>query len=89
MTVRKDTCRIPSTIRSIVAPDGAVLMDSQSGLMFSLNHVGGAIWKQLQEECSYEQITRYLADEFHISREQAMNDINAFVAELQKHRLLL
>ncbi len=78
----------PPHVRSVVGRDGGVVLDIEQNLMFSLNVVGSKIWQKLQAALAPEQIAQDIADEFELGVEQARADVNAFIEDLRKHRLL-
>lgn len=80
----------PATgIRSAVTQDGAVLLDINQGLCFSMNPVGAKIWELLKINQSIDQIADALATEFSIPREQVFRDVREFIAQLRNEHLLV
>jgi Coenzyme PQQ synthesis protein D (PqqD) len=80
--------RISETVRTATNQDGAVLMDISQGQMYSANPTGSRIWQQLIEGRSPEQIAEEIVGDFGISREQALNDVNDFVQQLEARQLI-
>lgn len=80
--------KISPSVRSVVRADGAVLMDTNSGLMFSVNHVGGFIWEQLGTGAGHQQIVELIAQQYDITSAEAQRDVNEFIAELERRHLL-
>jgi len=80
---------VPVHVRSVTNADGAILLDTNAGILFSLNHVGGLIWERLRAGKSENEIARMLAERFQISLDQALKDIRSFSAELRNKQLLL
>ncbi len=48
MISKAETIVIPATIRAAASDDGAVLLDIEQGVCFSLNAVGLKIWELLE-----------------------------------------
>lgn len=57
--------------------------------IFSFNPMGSEIWELLKSESSLEEITSWVFDNFDVSREQARQDVSAFVDELLQAGLLI
>ena len=54
------------SVREIENQDGAVLLDIQQGLCFSINTVGARIWRMMKQEQSFAQIVDTLVEEFNL-----------------------
>jgi hypothetical protein len=70
-------------------PDGAVMLDSNTGQMYVCNEVGALIWKGLSEGLSIDAISGQISQSFNVEPDQAKRDAQAFVAELQRKGLLV
>jgi hypothetical protein len=75
-------------VRETASEDGAVLLDVEQGICFSLNPVGLRIWELLKKKCSLDQIADALELEFSISRSQLLSDATEFIAELEAKHLI-
>ena len=66
--------------------DSFVLMDLGGELnfngMITLNETGAFIFKRIEEGLSPENIALALADEYDISFETALSDVNAFIQKM-------
>ena len=66
--------------------DSFVLMDLGGELnfngMITLNETGAFIFKRIEEGLSPENIANSLADEYDISFETALSDVNAFIQKM-------
>ena len=71
-------------VREVASEDGAVLLDVEQGVCFSLNPVGLKIWELLKKGCSLDQIADALGQEFPVSRPQLLSDATEFVAALEE-----
>jgi hypothetical protein len=91
MTIPNDELTlIPSdSVRAIQSRDGAVLLDIQQGLCFSMTQVGAQIWDLLGRKSSPEQIAGILAMEFGVPIAQVQGDVVAFISDLVKKGLLM
>ena len=68
--------------------DGSVLINLESGKVFSLNGVGAWVWTMLQQQLTCEDLLDSLAVEFEVPREQLQDDLEAFLHELECHDLV-
>ena len=75
-------------VREVSSEDGAVLLDLEQGVCFSLNPVGLKIWELLKKGCSLEQIADALGREFPVSRPQLVSDATEFIAALEAKQLI-
>jgi hypothetical protein len=75
-------------VREVASEDGAVLLDVEQGVCFSLNPVGLKIWELLKKGCSLEQIANALGQEFPVGRPQLVSDATEFIAALEAKQLI-
>ena len=75
-------------VREVTSEDGAVLLDVEQGICFSLNPVGLTIWELLKKGCSIDQIADELGQEFPVSRPQLVSDAREFIAALEEKHLI-
>lgn len=68
--------------------DGSVLINLESGKVFSLNGIGAWVWTMLQHQLTSEALLDSLALEFEVPREQLQDDLEAFLHELECHDLV-
>ena len=80
---------IPSSVKETASEDGAVLLDVERGICFSLNFIGLQIWRLLKKGCDQAQIVDILQKEYSIPREQLLNDVSQFMQELEASKLLV
>ncbi|HET9791677.1 MAG TPA: PqqD family protein [Candidatus Angelobacter sp.] len=80
---------IPPTVKATASEDGAVLLDVERGICFSVNAVGLKIWTLFQADAGPAEIIRQLGAEYEVSGEQLKNDFEEFVRNLKSNRLLL
>jgi hypothetical protein len=75
-------------IRWITNDDGAVLLDTDSGKMFSLNAIGGQMLKLLDEGHGTDRIACTISEQCGVQSEQVANDLAKFLTELEQRRLV-
>jgi hypothetical protein len=75
-------------VREVASEDGAVLLDVEQGICFSLNPVGLKIWELLKKGCSLEQIADALGQEFPVGRPQLVSDAREFIEALEAKQLI-
>lgn len=79
---------IPEGIRQTTSQDGAVLLDIEQGICFSLNPVGLKIWELLKQGQPIDKVADTLANEFPISRQQILADTQEFISALEAKQLI-
>jgi hypothetical protein len=75
-------------VRETASADGAVLLDIEQGICFSLNPVGLRIWELLKKRCSLDQIADALGQEFSVPRSQILSDASEFIEALEARHLI-
>ena len=75
-------------VRETASEDGAVLLDIEQGICFSLNPVGLKIWELLKTHHSVDEIADDLAQDFPIPRSQLLSDVVEFLQTLEAKRLI-
>ena len=65
-----------------------VLLDSRSGHYYGLDEVGSRIWSLAGDGLSAATISEKLAQEYDAPVEQLAHDVEAFLADLKRSRLL-
>src|SRR5579864_6375924 len=75
-------------VRETASEDGAVLLDIEQGICFSLNPIGLKIWALLKTHHSVDEIADDLARDFPISRSQLLSDVVEFLESLEAKRLI-
>jgi hypothetical protein len=68
--------------------DDAVVVSPQSGTIRVLNGIGTVIWLMLSEGEDPAQILAHLVEQYDVSLEQAQDDLQAFLNELQARELI-
>jgi hypothetical protein len=89
MSATSNDLKPSAGVRNIVTQDGAVLLDVNQGLCFSMNPVAARIWEMLKMNLSLDEITDALASECCVPREQVLEDVRGFVSQLHLQKLLV
>jgi hypothetical protein len=79
---------IATGVRETASEDGAVLLDIEQGICFSLNPVGLKIWELLKKRHSLDQIADALGQEFSVPRTQLLLDASEFIKALEAKHLI-
>ena len=75
-------------VRETASEDGAVLLDIEQGICFTLNSAGLRIRELLKKRCSIDQIADALGQEFSVPRSQLLSDASEFIQALEAKRLI-
>ncbi|HZE70021.1 MAG TPA: PqqD family protein [Pyrinomonadaceae bacterium] len=63
--------------------DGSVLINLESGKVFSLNGAGAKVWIMLEQGITFEGLLDSLAREYDVPRQQLQDDTETFIHELK------
>lgn len=66
--------------KMVVLPFGASTVDFTG--MLSLNESGVLLWRMLEGGCTREDMAKALTDEYDVSYDMALNDVNEFLENL-------
>ena len=69
--------------------DGAVLLNMETRLYYSLNREGLEIWSLLDSTTGPEDLARHLAHAFDVEEDRARVSVSAFLGELERERLVV
>ena len=83
-----NTIHVRGHVRSVLDPDGAVLLDLRQGKYYSLNGVGAEIWSQIEAGSSVSEIETHLNVSFGAPVETVRGDVAAFLQDLQGKQLI-
>lgn len=75
-------------VKSVIDPDGAVLLDLRKGKYYSLNGTGTQIWRSLEAGRSIGEIEAELGGAGDIPAENVRDDVRAFIEGLQAKQLV-
>lgn len=67
----------------------AIMINLLSGVYYSMDHVGGAIWELIESDHSIEELVTAITARYDVSREQAEADVQRFVEELMPENLIV
>ncbi len=68
--------------------DRTILLDSRRGRYYGVDEVGASIWRMLGEGATLPQLVEGLEQEYAASRETLEQDASAFLARLERARLV-
>ena len=71
----------------IVVPIGAKVIDFNC--MITLNDTGAFLWQRMQDECTADELTEALLEEYDVSPATAAADVAKFIEKLQQAALLV
>src|SRR5260370_7006147 len=86
--VNKSAIKVAKGIKETVNQDGAVLLDMEQGLCFSMNPVGTRIWEMIKDGRSVDEIADPLEEKFRLPRTQLLTDVSDFVNQLENMHLV-
>ena len=79
--------QISHIARAVANPDGNATLMVAGSPAFQLNPVASAIWANLTEGLSIDEVISRLAGEFSVSKQRLANDVNGFVELLKQNDL--
>jgi hypothetical protein len=83
------TAYVPTTdVVSRRVGQGAVLVHLATNRIFELNATGARIWELMEAQADRDAILQSLAAEFDVAPEQASEELNHLIGELQREGLL-
>ena len=77
-----------SQVRSLVTPDGAMILNIASDQIITLNSMGGYVWARLQEGKTVDEIISNLAKETGHDPAVVANDVHEFLEQLRERNLI-
>lgn len=69
-------------------PNGAAFLHARTGVLFTSNRIGARIWQGLLEHESLDAIAARISQDHGVRREQARQDAEEFIADLETHGFL-
>lgn len=75
-------------LRSLVTPDGAVILDAKQNLVITVNVVGGYVWDRLQNGRSVDSIIRDLIQDTGTDATTVERDVREFIEDLTAKHLV-
>ena len=79
--------RIGSHVRSVIDPDGAVILDLKRGRYFSLNGIGVTVWQRLEGGATPDAIEAELTARYGTATGIG-HDVATFVDSLRRVELI-
>jgi hypothetical protein len=77
-----------SQLRSLVTPEGAMILNTASDQMITLNSTGGYVWARLQEGKNVYEIISDLAKETGHDPAVVANHVHEFLEQLTNRHLV-
>src|SRR5882724_11625375 len=74
--------------RAVTTQDGKAMLEVAGRPFFELNTVATAIWTELSEGLSTEQIVHHLMTRFDVPEERVARDVYSFVEMLKRNHLV-
>ncbi|KAB2494506.1 lasso peptide biosynthesis PqqD family chaperone [Priestia endophytica] len=65
-----------------------VMLNIENGKYYNLGNIGGAIWDEISEAISVEELVEKLLDKYDVQREQCENHVLSFLSHLQNENLI-
>ena len=79
----------PAThLRSVIGPDGALILDIEHDAIVTLNSTGGYVWDRLRQGKLLDDIVCELAAETGADTTVVDRDVRSFMEELMSKHLL-
>lgn len=69
--------------------DDLMMLNVEQGAYYSLDSIGGEIWKLLEQPARVQDIVDRLQRRYDVSQEQCRVDVLAFLGEMQKNGMIL
>jgi hypothetical protein len=68
--------------------DELVALDARAGNCFGFNDVAAAVWRQLKEPRSFDELRDELVDEYDVGREQCTSELKELLNDLVERGLV-
>ena len=80
--------QLSKNVRTVIDPDGAILLDLLEGKMLRCNRTGATILELLLRRYDQDEITAEFRRRYQLSPDSAEADVRAFLTSLQNQGLL-
>jgi len=84
----KEPLSISSSVKETANEEGAFLLDLEHGMRFNLNSIGLKIRASLNQGHNIERIADMSESDFSVPRSQMLEDLCAFILDLESKKLL-
>ena len=78
----------PAVRATLSDQDGSIVINLESGKVFSLNGQGAKLWGMLERGVSLRELIGSLAQEYNLSPQQVRQDVEVFINRLQRSGLV-
>lgn len=65
------------------------ILDLRTGAFYTLNEIAGLLWNLIKEQMTIDDICTHIMQQYDISHNEVMQDINAFIEFFTKEQLLI
>ncbi len=89
LNLNQTWARISSGTAVAFDDHGIVILDARGGRLFRSNGVGAAIWHSIDRRLPFEAIVDSICQQYQIARAGAREHTARFVAELERHGLIV
>lgn len=86
MKVKSDYVLREVADQFIVVPTGASSVDFNG--IITLNKSGAELFKLLEVERTQNELIQFLLEGYHVSKEKALMDVEAFIEKLERNHIL-
>lgn len=69
--------------------DETIVIDPSKQFSYEFGHVGTFIWNQINGSASLDQILQNLCAEYEVKPDEAQQDLNEFIEQLQNEQLII
>src|SRR2546430_15460421 len=80
--------QICSVARAVTTADGKAMLEVAGQPLFELNAVAAAIWTELSEGASSQEVISQLKRRFEVPGDRIARDVNSFVEPLKQNQLV-
>ncbi len=87
-TAEEPAITLHPRVRHRAVGDDGVLVNMETGRVVVVNELGHLIVQHLQRGATRSEIVAAVVDEFEVSREQAREDLDAYLSQLRDEQLI-
>ncbi len=69
--------------------DESLLISSATSMAHELNGTATWIWQNIEPPCSFDHLVKKMCQEFDLSSNQAIKDLEEFLSNLQQQELIV
>lgn len=80
--------KISPGIKFVTIEEQAILLDSKHGVYLGLDDIGTAIWHEIEQGATYNEICERLFRQYDVTKDVLAGDIHVFVTKLIERGLI-